>query len=295
MSCMGRACIFVVTVVAALTICVQSSRSQETKPVASEIHLASTIGPIDAGILGALETAFQTQTGISVHHVGAGTGEALKLAQTGDFDLVLVHAKALEEKFVAEGYGTRRYDLMYNDFVIVGPAADPARIRGEKSATAALQAIADSHSLFITRGDRSGTNVKELEVWKAAGIEPQSPWYRVYEQGKEGNAKTLQYVDEQQGYTLMDRATYVTLKNRLKLQILVEKDPILLNYISLIPVNPAKFPKIKYALAMKFVDFATSAEGQSIIRDFGAEKYGEPLFFPNSPAGRSLPKTSNWR
>ena len=260
----------------------------QKKPGSTEIHMASTIGPVDAGIVGVLEDAFTKKTGIAVSHVGAGTGEALKMAQTGNFDLVLVHAKALEEQFVAEGYGTKRYDLMYNDFVILGPPSDPAKIRGEKSATAALRKIAESNSLFISRGDRSGTNIKELEMWKAANIVPEGPWYKVYAEGKLGNAKTLKYVDEQQGYTLMDRATYITMKNQLKLQVLVENDPILRNYITLIPVNPARFPDVKYGEAMQFIDFMTSTEGQRIIRDFGKAKYGEPLFFPNSPAGASL-------
>jgi len=138
--------------------------------------LASTIGPIDAGIVSALETAFTKKTGIVVEHVGAGTGQALKNAESGKFDLVLVHAKALEEKFVTDGFGTKRYDLMYNDFVILGPASDPARIRGEKNASAALQKIVQSGALFVTRGDKSGTHMKELDVWKKAGIEPKGPW-----------------------------------------------------------------------------------------------------------------------
>ena len=263
--------------------------AQDAKQTAMTIRLASTIGPIDAGIVGVLEDAFKKQTGIVVKHVGAGTGAALKMAESGSFDLVLVHARALEEKFVAEGYGTRRYDLMYNDFVIVGPASDPAGIAGQTSATAALRKIAASRSLFITRGDLSGTHVKEVEVWKAAAVEPAGPWYVVYEKGKEGNAQTLKYVDERQGYTLMDRATYITLKHQLKLKVLVENDPVLLNYITLIPVSPKKFPSVKYGEAMKFVDFTTSVEGQRIIRDFGRDKFGESLFFPNSPMGKNLP------
>ena len=130
--------------------------------------------------------------------------------------------------------------------------------------------------------------MKELEVWKAAQVEPQGPWYMVYEKGKEGNAPTLKYADERQSYTVIDRATYITLKNQLKLKVLVEKDPILLNYITLIPVSPKRFPNVKYADTMKFVHFLISADGQRIIRDFGKDKYGEPLFFPNAPAGKSL-------
>ena len=253
-----------------------------------QILLSSTIGPIDSGIVDVLEAEFQKKTGIVVRHVGAGTGATLKLAEGGNFDVVMVHAKALEEKFVADGFGTKRIDLMYNDFVLMGPAGDPAKVKGEKSISTALKKIRDSQALFITRGDKSGTHVKEMELWQAAGIKPEGGWYRVFAQGATGNSKTLKYVDEQQGYTIMDRATYITMKKDLKLQVLVEKDESMLNYISLIPVNPAKFPSVKNAEAMKFVDWLTSEEGQKIIRDYGKDKYGEPLFFPNSPAGKNL-------
>jgi tungstate transport system substrate-binding protein len=253
-----------------------------------KILLASTIGPIDAGIVGALEEAFTKKTGIAVEHTGAGTGQALKMAETGKYDLVLVHAKILEEKFVADGFGTKRYDLMYNDFVILGPPTDPAHIRGMKDAAAALRKIADAKALFITRGDKSGTHVKELEVWKKAGIEPQGAWYAVFEQGAKGNAPTLVFANEKQAYLVMDRATYITMKSKITLQILVERDNVLLNYITLIPVNPAKFPQVHHAEAMQFVEWLQRKEAQTIIRDFGKDKYGEPLFFPNSLEGKKL-------
>jgi tungstate transport system substrate-binding protein len=253
-----------------------------------KIMLASTIGPIDAGIVGALEEAFTEKTGIAVEHTGAGTGQALKLAETGKYDLVLVHAKALEEKFVTDGFGTKRYDLMYNDFVILGPVSDPAKIKGMKDATAALRAIAQAQASFVTRGDKSGTHVKELEVWKKAGIEPQGAWYRVFEQGSKGNAPTLAFTNEKQAYTVMDRATYITMKSKISLQVLVERDDILLNYITLIPVSPAKFPQVHHTEAMQFVDWLQGKDAQAIIRDFGKDRYGEPLFFPNSPEGKKL-------
>ena len=259
----------------------------ETAPL-KKIMLASTIGPIDAGIVGALEEAFTKKTGIAVEHTGAGTGQALKMAETGKYDLVLVHAKALEEKFVADGFGTKRYDLMYNDFVILGPSADPAHIRGMKDAAAALRKVADAKTLFVTRGDKSGTHVKELEVWKKASIEPQGTWYAVFEQGSRGNAPTLAHANEKQAYTIMDRATYITVKSKISLQVLVERDDILLNYISLIPVNPARFPQVRHGEAMQFVDWLQGKEAQTIIHDFGKDKYVEPLFFPNSPEGKKL-------
>lgn len=271
------------TILAADTSNIAAETAQPKK-----IMLASTIGPIDAGIVGALEEAFTKKTGIVVEHTGAGTGQALKMAETGKYDLVLVHAKALEEKFVADGFGTKRYDLMYNDFVILGPASDPAKIKGMKDAAAALKAIGQAQSLFVTRGDKSGTHMKELEVWKKAGIEPQGAWCQVFAEGAKGNAPTLAFANEKQAYTVMDRATYITMKSKIALQILVERDDILLNYISLIPVNPAKHQQVKHAEAMQFVEWLQGREAQLIIRDFGKDKYGEPLFFPNSPAGKTL-------
>jgi tungstate transport system substrate-binding protein len=277
-----------ITIVSLLCVVVFAGVSPAEIAEPKKIKLASTIGPIDAGIVGALEKAFTKKTGIRVEHQGAGTGKALKMAETGEFDLVLVHARALEEKFVADGFGTKRYDLMYNDFVILGPAADPAKIRGMKDAAAAVKAVAQAQASFVTRGDKSGTHVKELEVWKKAGIEPNGAWYTVFEKGSTGNGPTLAYTNEKNAYTIMDRATFITMKTKIALQILVERDDILLNYMTVIPVNPVKFPKVRHAEAMQFVEWLQGKEAQTIIRDFGKDKYGEPLFFPNSPAGKKL-------
>jgi len=247
------------------------------------IFLSSTIGPIDSGIVGALEDQFEKETGIRVRHVGAGTGAALKMAEHGQIDLVMAHAKSLEEKFIAGGFGTDRIPLMYNDFVIVGPASDSAAIKGDKSATMALKKIMDKGAKFISRGDKSGTHVAEMELWQKAGVKPQGNWYALYEKGSEGNVPTLKYTDQQNAYTVIDRATYLSLKDQIKLVILVEGDEALLNFISLIPVNPAKFPKVNHKDTMTFVKWLTAPDkGQRIIRDFGKEKYGAPLFFPNS-------------
>jgi len=276
------------TFLAAIFICSIPAFGADPAEQPRKIMLASTIGPIDAGIVGALEAAFTKKTGVAVEHTGAGTGKALKIAETGKYDLLLVHARALEEKFVAEGFGTKRYDLMYNDFVILGPANDPAGIRGENNAAAALRKIAQAQSAFVTRGDKSGTHVKELEVWKKAGIEPQGAWYNVFEGGAKGNAPTLAYTNEKHAYTIMDRATYITMKPKITLQILVERDDVLLNYITLIPVNPAKFPQVNNKGALQFIEWLQGQEAQIIIRDFGKDKYGEPLFFPNSPEGKKL-------
>lgn len=263
----------------------------ETTPAPQEmkqVFMASTIGPIDAGIVAALEEAYEKKTGVRVRHVGAGTGATLTMSQSGTFDLVLVHAKALEEKFVADGYGTQRIDFMYNDFVIMGPVEDPAGIKGEKSAPEALKKIADKKVPFISRGDNSGTHVKELELWEAAKIKPEGEWYKIYEKGASGNLPTLLYTDEQKAYTVMDRATYITNKDKIKLAVLVENDELLLNYITLIPVNPQKSPNINAEGANAFIQWLVSEEGQKIVKEFGKDKYGEPLFFPNSPAGKAL-------
>ena len=260
-----------------------AGQSQENRFVL----LASTIGPIDAGIVGALEEGFEKETGIRVRHVGAGTGAALKMAEGGQFDLCLAHAKVLEEKFVKNGFGTARIPLMYNDFVIVGPAADPAGIKGMKTAAQALKAIAAKGVTFISRGDQSGTHVAEMELWAKAGIKPAGAWYVVYEKGATGNVPTLLYTNEKQAYTVIDRATHLGLGSKIKLPILVENDEAMLNFMSLIPVNAVKFPRVNAAAAMGFVAWATDpGKGQLIIRDFGKDKYGAPLFFPNSDAWR---------
>lgn len=253
------------------------------------ILMASTIGPIDSGIIDVLENEFEKETGIRVRHAGAGTGAALDIARKGNVDLVLVHAKSLEEKFVSEGFGTERIDLMYNDFVIVGPPSDPAGIKGTKLTTEALKRIAQKEVVFVTRGDRSGTHVAEMELWQKAGIKPQGSWYYICPRGAEGNMPTLRHTDQMEAYTVIDRATVLTLEDQIKLVVLVEKDEALLNYMSLIPVNPKKFPRANYEDVMIFVKWLTSAEkGQKIIRNFGKDKYGSPLFFPNSKEWRRL-------
>jgi tungstate transport system substrate-binding protein len=249
------------------------------------VLMASTIGPVDAGIVAVLEDQFEKETGIRARHVGAGTGEALKIAQNGAIDLVMVHAKALEEKFVKDGFGTERIPFMYNDFVIVGPMEDPAGIKGMKSATEALKKIAETNSPFVSRGDKSGTHVAEMDLWAKAAITPSGPWYMVYEKGSEGNAATLKYTDQKAAYTVIDRATWLSLKDSMKLPVLVENDEALINYISLIPVNPKKFPKVNHEYAMTYVQWLVAPEkGQKIVKEFGKEKYGSPLFFPDSDA-----------
>ena len=246
------------------------------------VMLASTIGPVDAGIVGALEDAYLKRTGVVVRHVGAGTGAALEMAKGGSFDVVMVHARVLEDKFVADGFGVDRRDVMSNDFVILGPAGDPARIRGEKRAVDALRRIAAAQAPFLTRGDRSGTHVKEVELWEAAGVSPQGPWYVKSERGAAGNVATTRDANTRQAYVLMNRATYLTLKKEITLAVLVERDPVLLNYIAVIRVNPAKLPRVNADGARAFQDWLVSEKAQRIIKGFEVDRYGEPLFFPNS-------------
>jgi len=253
------------------------------------ILLASTIGPIDSGIVDVLENQFEKETGIRVRHVGAGTGAAMDIARKGNVDLVMVHAKSLEEKFVKEGFGTERIDFMYNDFVIVGPPDDPAGIKGMRESVEALKKISTRGTTFISRGDKSGTHVAEMILWEKAGIKPSGSWYIIYEKGAEGNVPTLRYTNQRTAYTVIDRATFLALQKEIKLVVLVEKDKALLNYISLIPVNPKKFERVNYEGVMTFVKWLIDPEkGQAIIRDFGKEKYGSPLFFPNSKEWRKL-------
>jgi len=276
-----------------LFLCLCLSCAGTGKPQSTQqdnfILLSSTIGPIDAGIVGALEDAFEIESGIRVRHIGSGTGAALELAKNGSVDLVLVHAKALEEKFVSEGFGTERIPLMYNDFVIMGPADDLAGIRGMKKATDALKRIAETGSLFISRGDNSGTHVAEKDLWGKAGLKPAGAWYVVYEKGSTGNAPTLRYTNERKAYTVIDRATQITLQKEIALDILVEKDEDLLNFISLIPVSKQKFPRVNYDTATTFVKWLTDpGKGQKIISDFGKEQYGAPLFFANSREWQAL-------
>ena len=199
--------------------------------------------------------------------------------------MVVVHARALEDKFIAEGYGQNRRDIMYNDFVILGPKDDPAGIKGMKSAAEAFKKIAASDVEFVSRGDMSGTHVAEMNVWKAAGITPdgeKDAWYTVFSLGKLGNGHTTEFTNRRGAYTLMDRATYLTKKNKIDIVPLVEGDPILLNFIAAIEVSPKRFPNVNNKDVVAFVDWLCGDEAQTIIKDFKVDQYGEPLFFPNS-------------
>jgi tungstate transport system substrate-binding protein len=263
--------------------------SDATSDTAAVLSLASTIGPIDAGIVPALLGAYQQRTGLTVSLTGAGTGKTLELARGGGFDVVLVHAQTLEEQFIVEGYGLARYEVMANDFVLIGPEGDPAGVRGLPTVTLAFLRIAASRAPFLTRGDLSGTHVKELDVWEATGLMPAGDWYRTARHGAEGNVATAHEAATLQHYTLLDRATVLLRGERLGLAVLLEGDPLLLNIISVLPVNPAAVTGVRGDEAARFVAWLLADEAQQLIVDFGVAQYGQPLFFPRAPGWQRTP------
>lgn len=244
------------------------------------IVVQSTTSTQNSGLLDYLLPMFTEKSGIEVRVVAVGTGQAIENAANGDGDVLLVHAKPAEEKFVSEGNGVERFDLMYNDFVIVGPASDPAGIAGSSDAAAALKAIADSGSLFASRGDDSGTHKAELKLWQTAGVDAagsSGDWYR--ETGS-GMGATLNAAAGMGAYTLTDRATWVAFENKGDLQIVTEGDPVLFNQYGVILVNPEKFPHVKAAQGQQFIDWLLSDEGQAAIASYQVD--GQQLFFPNA-------------
>jgi tungstate transport system substrate-binding protein len=244
------------------------------------IIVQSTTSTANSGLYDAILPKFTEKTGITVNVVAVGTGQAIKNAQNGDGDVLLVHAKPAEEKFVADGYGVERFDVMYNDFIVVGPAADPAKVGGMKDAAAAMKTIADVQAPFASRGDNSGTHQAEKALWKAAGVDAAASsggWYR--ETGS-GMGATLNTAVGMGAYALTDRGTWISFKNKGDYRILVEGDPALFNQYGVILVNPAKHPKVKVEEGQAFVDWIIGAEGQQAIADFKLD--GQQLFFPNA-------------
>jgi tungstate transport system substrate-binding protein len=244
------------------------------------VILATTTSTQDSGLLDVLIPIFENKTGYFVKTIAVGSGQAMAMGQKGEADVLLVHSPAAEKKFVAEGYGINRRIVMHNDFVIVGPPGDPARIKGIKSASDAFKKIASAKALFLSRGDNSGTHAKEKTIWKDAGINPEGEKW--YQQTGLGMGQTLNVAAEKKGYTLTDRGTYLALKKNLGLDILVEGDAILLNVYHVIEMNPAKWPKVNVPGGKAFADFMVSKETQEIIRRFGVDKFGSPLFFPDA-------------
>jgi len=250
-----------------------------------DIILATTTSTQDSGLLDVLVPMFQQQTGYQVKTVSVGTGAALALGGRGEADVVLVHAPPSELQWMQQGNGTERLLVMHNDFIIIGPAEDPAKIKGETDGLAALKKIADARAPFVSRGDNSGTQQLELSLWQKINITPRGqPWY--IESGT-GMGQTLTIADQRQAYTISDRATWLSFSGRIQLPIMVERDPVLLNVYHVMPVNPARFPNVRINTAggKAFADFMVSPETQKVIGEFGKDKYGEALFVPD--AGKS--------
>jgi tungstate transport system substrate-binding protein len=245
-------------------------------PVRAEerLRMSTTTSTENSGLLSVLLPPFEKKHGCKVDVIAVGTGKALKLGEAGDVDIVFVHARALEDKFVASGFGVDRRDVMYNDFVVVGPPDDPAGVRKTQNASEAFRAISSKGSPFISRGDESGTHRKEKEIWVSAGIAPKGAWY--VEAGQ-GMGEVLTMATQKRGYALSDRGTYIAFQKKTDLVVLRQGDRNLWNPYGIIAVNPKKHSHVKYGLALKFIDFVTGPEGRSLIAGFKVD--GEPLFF----------------
>lgn len=244
----------------------------------ASITMATTTSTENSGLLSVLIPPFEEKTGIRVDVISVGTGAAIRLAENGDVDLILVHAPAAEERFVEAGFGVNRRSVMHNDFVLLGPSSDPAEIRGMEFASSALKKISTSGEVsFISRGDDSGTHKKELSIWSSAGIEPKGRWYK---EAGQGMGAVLNLSSEIGGYTLSDRGTYISQRSQISLDVLVEGDPLLYNPYSVIAVNPAVHRHVKYESAMRLIAWMTSPEGQEIIGSYTMQ--GEVLFYPDA-------------
>lgn len=245
--------------------------------VTRDVILATTTSTQDSGLLDSLVPRFERQCRCRVKTIAVGTGQSLALGARGDADVVLVHAPALEQRYLAQGLFVGRRLVMTNDFVVVGPAADPASVKSATGAEDALRRIAAARSLFASRGDSSGTNILELNLWKAAGVAPAGDWY--FDVGQ-GMGATLTIASEKEAYTLTDRGTFLALRGALDLEVLFEGAPELLNIYHVMEVNPEVFPNVNHAGGVAFADFLVSPEAQEFIRRFGTERFGRPLFTP---------------
>jgi tungstate transport system substrate-binding protein len=239
------------------------------------LKMSTTTSTENSGLLNVLLPPFQKRFNVRVDVIPVGTGKALKLGSNGDVDVVFVHARKAEDKFVADGDGVNRRDVMYNDFIILGPKNDPDKVKSASSAVDAFKRISHGKTPFFSRGDNSGTHKKEKLIWNKAGVKPEGKWY--LETGR-GMGDTIVTANEKLGYTIADRGTYLAFKNKIDLVIVYEGDNILYNPYGIIAVNPAKFPHTNYVMAMAFIGWVTSVEGQKIIREY--KKFGEVLFKP---------------
>lgn len=249
-----------------------------SSPPAETITLATTTSTQDTGLLEELVPMFRRQTGIEIKVVAVGSGQALELGRRGDTDVLLVHAPLAEEAFIVDGHGVDRRSVMHNDFVLLGVTGLPASITKQDPITAVFAQIARSKLPFVSRGDRSGTHQKEKQIWREAGIEPKGEWYL---QVGTGMTQALRIADQKRTYILADRGTFLAQQRHLDLKVVTEGSPLLLNPYSVIVVNPAKHPHIRYEAAGKFADFLLTPEVQKVIAEFGISKYGQPLFFPH--------------
>jgi tungstate transport system substrate-binding protein len=266
------------SLIAAAAFLLASSLTVNAAP--SALILATTTSTQDSGLLDLLIPIFEKENGYFVKTIAVGSGQAMAMGKKGEADVLLVHSPDAEKKFIEEGSGINRRFIMHNDFVIVGPAGDPAKIRNSKSSAEAFKKIAEIGALFLSRGDNSGTHSKEKALWKSAAVSAEGQKW--YQQTGLGMGQTLNVAAEKKGYTLTDRATYLALKKTLGLDILMEGDPLLLNIYHVIEVNPARFPKVNAAGAKAFSDFMAAKKTQRIIGGFGVEKFGAPLFFPDA-------------
>ncbi len=271
--------LFAVIVVLGMLLTACAAQPASTAPANPDLILATTTSTRDSGLLDYLLPLFEQQTGYKVKMVAVGTGQALTMGQEGNADVLLVHAPAAEETYMEGGFGKDRYLVMHNDFVIVGPEADPAKINGSASTKDAFTAIATTKAVFVSRGDDSGTNKAELTLWKSAAITPEGDWYIKTGQGM---GDTLRIASEKAGYTLSDRATYLSMKDTLDLAILYEGDKALLNIYHVITVNPDKWPKVNYTGAKSFADWLVAPDTQKLIAAFGVDKYGQALFIADA-------------
>lgn len=265
---------------AAMATCMVFCVAKPAAAASKTIILATTTSTQDSGLLDVLIPVFEKESGYFVKTIAVGSGQAMAMGKKGEADVLLVHSPDDEKKFMGEGFGASRRLVMHNDFIVVGPASDPARIRGAKTSADALKRIAQAGSLFLSRGDNSGTHAKEKKLWKATGITPDGQKW--YQQTGLGMGDTLNVAAEKKGYTLADRGTYLSLRKKLGLEILVEGDAKLLNVYHVIELNPAKWPKINAAGGKAFADFMVSRKVQELIGKFGVEKFGSPLFFPDA-------------
>jgi len=261
--------------------CTKTVTKTETKPAATNLILATTTSTADTGLLDYLLPMFEKKYNVKVKPIAVGTGEAIAMGQRGEADVLLVHSRTNEDKFMAEGYGSIRKDVMYNDFVLIGPKSDPAKAKGQGPAKA-FAAIAAAQANFVSRGDNSGTHNKEKSIWTKAAVTPAGAWYIVTGQGM---GESTKIAEEKQAYILIDRGTYLALKKTLTLEIIVEGQKELFNPYGVIVVNKAKFSKVNEVDAKKFVDWITSADVQKLIGEFGVKKYGQALFTPSAATG----------